>query len=161
MIRRFKIIEEEEVDGRTVNAQLLKWYPTSGYSATARKVWVQTLDSEGTGSSGDPVVGSNVWAAWMGDTRAWEVVGPPDADLKKRLVRFVLDEALTTNDEHKAATIEDQYGPGIDHTETSITVYNMPTHTASVYLFEGDEGDAGLAMWDSESDFIIIQMECP
>jgi hypothetical protein len=161
MVRRFLIIEETTEDGRTVNAELLRWYPSSGYAITGRRVWVQTLDSEGSEDSGDLVVGSKVWAIWMADSQAWEVVGPPEADLKKRLVRFTLNEALTTSDQFKAATITHQYGPGIDHTETTITVFNMLTHSPGTYLFEGDSGDAGLAMWDSDSNFIIIQMECP
>jgi hypothetical protein len=160
MIRRFVIIEEEEVSGRTVNAEMLKWVDSSGYVTTGRKVYVRGLDATDE-DPGVPEVGSHVWAIWMYDTAVWEVVNAPSTDLSKRLVRFTLSATMTTSDESKAATIVNQYGPGIDHAETAITVKNMLTHVAGVYLFEGDSGDAGLAMWDSGTTFIIIMMECP
>lgn len=81
----------------------------------------------------------------------------------KPLVRFTLSAALTTSDASKSATITNQYGPGTDNTTSSggITVHNMLTSTGGVYLFEGDSSDAGLAMWDSGTNYRIIQMECP
>ena len=85
------------------------------------------------------------------------------AGLRKPLVRFTLDSALTTTQASKAATVAagEQYGPGRDADDLSITVHNLLTKTASVYLFEGDSGDAGLAFWDSDQNYRIIQMECP
>ena len=81
---------------------------------------------------------------------------------KKLLVRFTLNGALTTSEASKAATITDQYGPGSSaDTATAITAHNTLTSTGGVYIFEGNSGDAGLAMWDSGTDYVIIQLECP
>lgn len=80
----------------------------------------------------------------------------------KSLVRFTLDVALTTADASQTATITDQYGPGVDNTTASggITVHNLLTSAAGTYMFEGNVGDAGLAMWDEGTDYRIIQIEC-
>lgn len=80
---------------------------------------------------------------------------------QKLLVRFTIDSALTTGDASVAATITNQYGPGPDGTETAITVHNLLTSVAATYVFSGASGAAGLAMWDSGTDYRIIQMECP
>lgn len=77
------------------------------------------------------------------------------------LVRFTLDSAMTTSDSSKAATITNQYGLGVQSADTSITVHNMQTASGGVYLFEGSSGAAGLAFWDTDDDYIIVQMECP
>lgn len=86
---------------------------------------------------------------------------PLGNERKKRLCRFTLDAALATSDASKAATITHQFGEGIDHASTSITVYNLLTHTAGTYVFEGDSSDAGYAYYDSGTSWRIIQMECP
>ena len=79
----------------------------------------------------------------------------------KQHCRFTLGAALATTDATKSATIQTQYGPGADHASTSITVRNLLTHTAGTYVFEGDSGDAGLALYDTGTTWNIIQMECP
>ena len=76
-------------------------------------------------------------------------------------VRFTLNAALATTDETKAATIAKA-----SWTETAptdpITVTNLETHTASTYVFEGDSGDAGIALHRPADDsWHIVQMECP
>lgn len=88
---------------------------------------------------------------------AWSVVE------YKPLVRFTLAAAMTTSEASKSATITAQYGPGQDNTTSAggITVHNMLTSTGGVYLFEGDSGDAGLAQWDSGTNYRIVNMECP
>lgn len=81
----------------------------------------------------------------------------------KSLVRFTLDSALTTSDASQTATITNQYGPGVDNTTASggITVHNLETSSAGTFVFEGNSGDAGLAMWDETTNYRIIQIECP
>lgn len=79
----------------------------------------------------------------------------------KPFCRFTLNAALATSDASVAATITDQYGPGADHTTTTITVYNFLTHDAGVYQYEGDSGDAGKAYWDSGTSWHVFDMECP
>lgn len=161
-INRFEVIEEETINTpgvttRTVNAELLR-YSNGVYSKTGRKVFIRTLDYP----SFPLIVGQQVFAVWMADTSAWEVVsGGGGEDTYKRLVRFTIDADLTTADSSAEATIRNQYGPWTDHdTATPITVNNMLTSLVGTYLFYGLSGAAGLAMWDSERNFIIIQMEC-
>lgn len=81
----------------------------------------------------------------------------------RSLVRFTLDSALTTSDASQTATITNQYGPGVDNTTASggITVHNLETSSAGTFVFEGNSGDAGLAMWDETTNYRIIQIECP
>jgi hypothetical protein len=79
----------------------------------------------------------------------------------KQLCRFTLDEELGTDDEFVSATIESQYGPGTDHVLTTINVYNLETSTPDTYLFEGASGAVGYAFWDKDTNWRIIQMECP
>lgn len=78
----------------------------------------------------------------------------------QRLVRFTLSAALTTSDATKSATITNQYGPGVAATTTTITVHNLAT-SGGAYVFSGASGAAGLALWDSGTNYRIIQMECP
>jgi hypothetical protein len=82
---------------------------------------------------------------------------------RKSLVRFTLAATLATSDASKTATITNQYGPGSDGPTGAgaITVHNLLTSTGGVYVFEGDSGDAGLAMWDTGTNYRIIQLECP
>lgn len=81
----------------------------------------------------------------------------------RSLVRFTLNSALTTSDASQTATITNQYGPGVDNTTASggITVHNLETSSAGTFVFEGNSGDAGLAMWDETTNYRIIQIECP
>jgi hypothetical protein len=80
---------------------------------------------------------------------------------QKMLCRFTANANFTQADSSVAATITDQYGPGLEHSDTSITVHNTLTGSAGVYFYKGDENDAGLAIWDSEDDWVCIDMECP
>lgn len=79
----------------------------------------------------------------------------------KQLVRFTLNADLTTSAASQSATITNQYGPGTDNSDTAITVLNLETHDPGVYVFEGDAGDAGLAMLNENQEYVIIQIECP
>lgn len=78
------------------------------------------------------------------------------------LCRFTLNSNLGTSNASIAATITHQYGYGREHASTSVSVYNLLTHTAGTYAFAGDSGDAGYAYYDPGTQhWIIIQMECP
>lgn len=79
---------------------------------------------------------------------------------RKPLVRFTLDAELLATDASVAATITDQYGPGLAHDDLSITVHNLLTSTPATYHYFGDEDDAGQAVWDEGQNFRIVDMEC-
>jgi len=78
----------------------------------------------------------------------------------KTRVRFTLDSALGTSDSSKAATVDTQHGAGVNGA-TAITVTNLETSSAGVYVFSGDSGDAGWADWDTGTTYTITNMECP
>ena len=80
----------------------------------------------------------------------------------KQFCRFKTTAAFTTASASVAGTIQTQQGLGKDHASTSATFNNLADNTDSVYVFEGDSGDAGLA-WYTGTGTIwqIVQMECP
>ena len=78
----------------------------------------------------------------------------------KPLCRFLLDEALTTADDRADAYITNQWGAGIMHSyDNKIVVFNPEATEAGTYMFSGDDGDAGLAMWDEGEKWVIVAME--
>lgn len=74
--------------------------------------------------------------------------------------RFTLDAALATSDASKSATITSQWGQGITHPTTSITVENLLTSTGGLYLFEGASGAAGRASYKTGTTWNIENMQC-
>jgi hypothetical protein len=126
---------------------------TSGYANTDLEITVH--DATGVAKAAE---GDIVYVRRFPDSGRYEIIVDPGY---KSLVRFTLDNALTTSEASESATITDQYGLGNDNDETAITVHNLLTHTAGVYVFEGDASDAGLALWDSAQNYRIIMMECP
>lgn len=74
--------------------------------------------------------------------------------------RFTLNAALTTSAASVAATITHQWGQGIAHPTTSITVENLLTDTGGVYLYEGASGAAGRASYKSGTTWNIENMQC-
>lgn len=113
--------------------------------------------------------GTLVFALWQrglsGDPSSygeWWISAGASGGGYKHFCRFTLNAALATTDGSKGATIQTQWGVGTDHPSTSITVNNLLTHTSGTYVFEGDSGDAGIAIWSgSGTTWYIIQMECP
>ncbi len=105
---------------------------------------------------------TNVIVYHQRDTRDWRIIGIPSKGSSiKPFVRCTVDNALTTSEATNAATITHQWGPGTDNTSTAITVHNLLTSTGGVYLFEGDSGDAFLAVHDKNQDYILVNGECP
>ena len=79
----------------------------------------------------------------------------------KPLVRFSLDAALAKADASKSATIEFQVGPGTDHDAlTTITVKNPADATNGNNTYAGAIGATGWAVWDTGTEFHIIDMDC-
>lgn len=75
---------------------------------------------------------------------------------------FSLNSSLATSDSSKSANVEIVWGDTSVAVDDTIDVYNHPTSTGGTYIFEGDGGDYGTAVWDSSgSKWRIIQMECP
>ena len=81
--------------------------------------------------------------------------------------RFVLDEDLSTDDDKGYAYITHQYGPGIIHSyDNKICVLNplafeeedCEEDCDQTYAFSGSEGDGGLAVWDTDNNWLIISM---
>lgn len=80
------------------------------------------------------------------------------------LCRFKLTEVLTTSMDRAAADITHQWGTGGKHNfADTIKVFNLESG-ASVegsgpWVFQGSEGDAGIARWDQGQKWIILTME--
>jgi len=83
---------------------------------------------------------------------------------KAKHIEFTLGAAaLTTADASSAGATVDNFFDGInpDPGNDKITVYNKLA-SGAVYIFEGDSGDKGVAVYDDQEDkYRIIQMECP
>ena len=81
---------------------------------------------------------------------------------KKEFTRFVLTEAMTTEDENADAEIEQDshsWGPEpIYHSPKKIHVHNQLTKVEDVYQFSGEIGDVGLASWDANMEWRILYM---
>lgn len=105
--------------------------------------------------------GMVVLASLGSDKYLCDFVKSADATPLKQFCTFTLDNALTTSESSESATISTQFGHGTDHSSTAITVNNLPDGT-STYVFEGDSGDYGMALYSgSGTTWYIIQMECP
>lgn len=81
----------------------------------------------------------------------------------KDVIFTLATTALTTSSSTNNATIHWQFGIGSTSPNTgagAISVNNMPV-SGGGYLFEGDVGDYGIAIWDNGNAYQIIQMECP
>lgn len=76
-------------------------------------------------------------------------------------IEFHLTAALATTDASKGAHVVSGYGPGLPAAETAVTVLNLLTATASVYVFEGANGAKGLAVHKGGTNYQIFQMQCP
>ena len=96
----------------------------------------------------------------------------------KHLGRFLFSQALTTGDESVWGERTHEYGEGTSHDlrdagtgtgtgsfGTEVKLHNFETHSAGVYEFYADAGDACLAyfdQWDgSVEHWVIIIPECP
>lgn len=90
----------------------------------------------------------------------WAQVRFPMARYQARWIRFVANGAFTTTD--ASVTVDGiTYRDGYEPTDAVTTVCNMGKEDAS-YVFEGDDNDAGYALYDADDDkYYIWQMECP
>lgn len=130
---------------------------TGGTTVTTRDVTVYNLSSIARSTSEYTVA---VRDYKSGNFMA--VAGSGATSSSKKLCRFLLDAAMTTSDASGTGKITNQYGDGTAHsTSGTITVGNMLTAATSAYLFSGSSGAAGLAYWDSGTNWRILQMECP
>ena len=88
------------------------------------------------------------------------VDGQSDTQLKQFCI-FEASETFTVTESTIDGLIILDFGPGTAHSSSGATFYNVETHTAGVYIFEGDEGDRGVAAYTgTDDDWYIIQFEC-
>ena len=94
----------------------------------------------------------------LNGTRKFIIIDVP----LKQFCRFTAGGDFDTSDSSVSGTIVTQFGQGQDHPSTSATFNNLETSTGLTYVFEGDEDDAGLALYSgSGTTWYIVQMECP
>lgn len=70
---------------------------------------------------------------------------------QRKSIVFELDDALEAEDETVSGTVVEQYGPGAQTSEETVTLRNL-------IGFFGDAGFKGLATWDKENTYVIIQL---
>lgn len=77
------------------------------------------------------------------------------------LCRFILSETLTTSMYAADAKITNQWGTGPRHNyDDTIKAYNLEKGSdEGTYVFQGAEGDSGIARWDQGQKWIILCME--
>lgn len=102
----------------------------------------------------------------------WMMIGSLGVEQMKPKCRFTATEDLTTsdascsgqiNDDYGLDVGSDQWGSGTEHTTlTGLTFMNLLTHTAGVYEFAMDSGDAGIASYSGYGTTWFIDIpECP
>ena len=75
-------------------------------------------------------------------------------------IEFELTEDIETSDASAAASVVSGYGPGLPAASTAVTILNLATDTASVYMFEGSSGAHGLAMYKGGTTYQAWQLNC-
>ncbi len=91
---------------------------------------------------------------------AWWILAQPTAGYDR--VRVTVNADFDSGDASVAATVQSVRNGARAEVNDVITVQNHPTHTAGVYLFEGDSGDVFTAVWSEiHSQWDLIQGECP
>lgn len=129
--------------GDSLGCKSGSWYAWTDYNAGVY------LGADPTESAKDQD-GAGIETVWMGAAASLGI---------KPLIRFTLGGALTINDASVSGTAQSHYGQGVDG-PTSVTLYNLETASAGTYVFAGDSGDAGWAIFDQGSSYMIIQLEC-
>lgn len=87
------------------------------------------------------------------------VISDSFSHMRKPLVRVTVNSSWTQGSSSIAATIKNQWGPGLDNS-TTITLRNFELSAGSTYLFAGASGAAFLAGWDSGTTYQTLQGEC-
>lgn len=97
---------------------------------------------------------------WTATGQQWAIGILLPTPAAATFARFALAANLATSDASQAGCTVDGFFGGPDPGAT-ITVYNLPTHTAGTYMFSGSATYKGLAAWDSGgSKWWIVQLEC-
>lgn len=89
---------------------------------------------------------------------SWVFDNPYDHQ-RKPYIRFKVTTAVTTGTASFSAALMEQYGPGLAHPSTTISVSNLITG-AGGYVFKGSTGNMGMALWDSSTNYRWVQGEC-
>jgi hypothetical protein len=79
-------------------------------------------------------------------------------------IEFTLTAELTDSASSVTADVDDYYeGRHPDPKGNGITLYNKEASGSPAnFIFEGDSGDKGMAIWDRRNKrYRIWQMECP
>jgi hypothetical protein len=111
----------------------------SGWSGSARILWKQS----GTGTK---------WAVVR--------IGAQMAH-QARWIKFVVNDGSGFSTTDSSVTVDGvEYFDGDEPSTAVTTVYNVAA--SSNYIFEGDDNDKGMALYDPVNDkYWIVQMECP
>ncbi len=159
----FKLNEFLSYAGSGVEAYRVFWNPITGVYDDPED---DTIDVSNLRID-DPDFPIRKWAGPVGTfgvalakkTATGQVYEVVELFNKARFINFELTAALTVA---SAAADVDDFWDGInpDPDDEGITVYNRVASTG--WIFEGDSGDKGIAVYDDQEDkYRIIQIECP
>jgi len=143
--------------------QVRRW--AAGTMATLEDCWILFVDDFGNKSGDIPAINGDYYGPGRlsgietsgGTTKPLYTVHRGHR-LLARFIRFALPSALADTDASKASCTVDDYWDGANPGAT-VTVYNP--NASSNYIFSGDSGAKGIAVYDDDDDkYWIIQMEC-
>lgn len=81
---------------------------------------------------------------------------------KKQFGRATFGAAFTTSNATVTGTLTDQWGFGVKHHATSITLRNMLTDVANTYLYHGSSGGACWCFYTGvANEWIMVVPQCP
>jgi hypothetical protein len=100
---------------------------------------------------------SRVWVAWQNGR--WWIIGK--VGYQARWITFVVNDATGFSTTDASVTVDGvAYFDGYEPASPVTTVYNLAI--SANRLFEGDDDDVGMAIYDPAGDkYHIFQMECP
>ena len=159
-------LTEELAEGQTASAYLRPWNPeTAGYDDPAEedRVSIAVKDYRGRGLAAPEETEGMALRRFSYAGVIYEIV---ELFWKAWHIDFTLTAELLDSEPSVSAIVEIYYGGGVDPDPEAagITVWNKSKSpgTSTDYMFEGDSGDKGSAVYDEHDDkYRIRQMECP
>lgn len=99
-----------------------------------------------------------LFVEFVSGTKTWHIVGGPAT--KATWIRFTLAASLTISDEEVDANVD--FRSEGDEPDGVIKVQNMKTSTVNEYVFSGENGHFGYAMFRPEDEkYYMWQLQCP
>lgn len=157
-ISNTKIVWDDEDDSGLYLGKVCYYSATDGEWRTEDKEW--EVDG-GVFDLTNLQVGNRIVCFWHSQRGMFVPASSPQ--MQASWIEFTADGAFTTAD--AGIAVKDVIYHNGNEPSTPVTiVYNKAISTD--YLFEGDDGDMGMALYDSTDDhdphrYTVVQFECP